>query len=149
MRVPLSDGCYHEDIVKALRLLALFGLTLATFLALDALWLGVIARKLYSSQIGHLLAPNVRWGAAVIFYLLYITGLLAFVVLPRSGSPLLHVALLGALFGLIAYATYDLTNLATLSGWPVTVTLADLAWGAVVTGLTAAASWSYLRLLQP
>ena len=135
--------------MKSLKLLALFGLTLATFLALDALWLGVVARKLYSSQIGHLLAPNVRWGAAVIFYLLYITGLLAFVVLPRSGAPLLHVALLGALFGLIAYATYDLTNLATLSGWPVTVTLADLAWGTVVTGLTAAASWSYLRLLLP
>jgi uncharacterized membrane protein len=102
--------------LNTLKLLALFGLTLVTFLALDALWLGVIARKLYSRELGHLLAPNVRWGAAVIFYLLYVTGLLALVVLPRAGSPLLHVALLGALFGLVAYATYDLTNLATLSG---------------------------------
>ncbi len=135
--------------MNTLKLLALFGLTLVTFLVLDALWLGVIARKLYSSQIGHLLAPNVRWGAAVLFYLLYITGLLVLVVLPRSGAPVLHVALLGALFGLVAYATYDLTNLATLSGWPVSVTLADLAWGAVVTGLVAAASHGYLRMLLP
>jgi uncharacterized membrane protein len=133
--------------VNTLKLLALFGLTLVTFLALDALWLGVIARKLYSRELGHLLAPNVRWGAAAIFYLLYVTGLLALVVLPRAGSPLLHVALLGALFGLVAYATYDLTNLATLSGWPVSVTLADLTWGAVATGVTAAAGRGFLRLL--
>ncbi len=131
------------------RVIVLFGLTLITFLALDAVWLGVVARKLYSRELGHLLAPDVRWAAAVIFYLLYVAGLLVLVVLPRADAPLLHVALLGALFGLVAYATYDLTNLATLSGWPISVTLADLAWGAVVTGLTAAASHGVLRALTP
>jgi uncharacterized membrane protein len=135
--------------LEAFKVLVLFALTLATFLALDAVWLGVIARKLYSREIGHLLAPNVRWGAAVIFYVLYVTGLLTFVVLPRADSTPLRVALLGALFGLVAYATYDLTNLATLSRWPMTVTLVDLAWGALATAAASVASRGCARWLLP
>jgi uncharacterized membrane protein len=135
--------------MHALRLLGVYLLTLVTFLAIDAVWLGLIAKDMYRREIGHLLAPNIRWGAALTFYVIYIVGLLILVVLPRQGSPLLTVAALGALFGLVAYATYDLTNLATLTRWPLSVTLADLAWGAFVTGVTAAAGRGYARWLLP
>lgn len=133
--------------MNPLRLVAVYILTLATFLAVDAVWLGVVAKDMYRREIGHLLAPSVRWGAAAAFYLLYIAGILILVVLPGAKAPLLRTAALGALFGLIAYATYDLTNLATLDRWPLGVTLADLAWGAFVTGVTAAAAHLYGRWL--
>jgi uncharacterized membrane protein len=129
--------------------LAVYLLTLLTFLAIDAVWLGLIAKDMYRRELGHLLAPNVRWGAALVFYLIYIAGLLILIVMPHTGSPLITVAGLGALFGLVAYATYDLTNLATLTRWPLSVTLADLAWGAFVTGITAAAGRGYARWLLP
>jgi uncharacterized membrane protein len=133
--------------MHALKLLAVYFLTLITFLAIDSVWLGLIAKDMYRRELGHLLAPNVRWGAALVFYVIYIAGLLILVVLPHKGSPLLTVAALGALFGLVAYATYDLTNLATLTRWPLSVTLADLAWGAFITGATAAAGRGYARWL--
>jgi uncharacterized membrane protein len=135
--------------MHALKLLAVHGLTLVTFLAIDAVWLGLIAKDMYRRELGHLLAPNVRWGAAIVFYVIYVAGLLILVVLPHQRSPLLTVAALGALFGLVAYATYDLTNLATLTRWPLSVTLADLAWGAFITGVTAAAGRGYARWLLP
>jgi len=133
--------------MHALKLLAVYFLTLITFLAIDSVWLGLIAKDMYRRELGHLLAPNVRWGAALVFYVIYIAGLLILVVLPHKGSPLLTVAALGALFGLVAYATYDLTNLATLTRWPLSVTLADLTWGAFITGATAAAGRGYARWL--
>jgi uncharacterized membrane protein len=133
--------------MSVLRLAAVYGLTLLTFLLIDALWLGVIARDMYRSQIGHLLAANVRWGAALLFYVLYIAGLLVLVILPNVRMPLPRSAALGALLGFIAYATYDLTNLATLERWPLGVTLVDLAWGAFVTAATATAGWAYARWL--
>jgi uncharacterized membrane protein len=135
--------------MHTLKLLAVHVLTLVTFLAIDAVWLGLIAKEMYRREIGHLLAPNVRWGAALAFYVIYIVGLLVLVVLPHASSPLLTVAGLGALFGLVAYATYDLTNLATLTRWPLSVTLADLAWGVFVTGVTAVAGRGYARWLLP
>ena len=135
--------------MNAFKWLAVYLLTLLTFLAIDAVWLGLIAKDMYRRELGHLLAPNVRWGAALAFYIIYIAGLLVLVVLPHRGSPLITVAGLGALFGLVAYATYDLTNLATLTRWPLSVTLADLAWGAFVTGITAAAGRGYARWLLP
>jgi uncharacterized membrane protein len=135
--------------MNAFKWLAVHLLTLVTFLAIDAVWLGLIAKDMYRRELGHLLAPNVRWGAALAFYIIYIAGLLVLVVLPHRGAPLLTVAGLGALFGLVAYATYDLTNLATLTRWPLSVTLADLAWGAFVTGITAAAGRGYARWLLP
>jgi uncharacterized membrane protein len=135
--------------MHTLKLLAVYCLTLATFLAIDAVWLGLIAKGMYRRELGHLLAPNVRWGAALVFYLIYIAGLLILIVMPHTGSPLLTVAALGALFGFVAYATYDLTNLATLTRWPLSVTLADLAWGAFVTGVTAAAGRGFARWLLP
>jgi uncharacterized membrane protein len=135
--------------MNVLKLLPVYVLTLVTFLAIDAVWLGLIAKDMYRRELGHLLAPNVRWGAALVFYIIYIAGLLVLVVLPHRGAPLLTVVGLGALFGLVAYATYDLTNLATLTRWPLSVTLADLAWGAFVTGITAAAGRGFARWLLP
>jgi uncharacterized membrane protein len=136
--------------MKAVRLVAVYLLTLVTFLALDSVWLGVVARDLYRRELGSLLAPEVRWVPAVAFYLLYAAVLVVLVVVPNRARTAGRVATLGGLFGLGAYATYDLTNLATVTGWPVSVTLVDLVWGAAVTGLTAVASRAYdNRLLGP
>jgi uncharacterized membrane protein len=113
---------------------------LLAFFAVDMVWLGLVARTFYRNQIGHLMAPTVNWPAAIIFYLLYLLGMLVFVVLPGVESGSLGQTLLrGAFFGLITYATYDLTNLATLRDWPVTVTLVDMAWGTLLGTLV---SWA-------
>ena len=113
-------------------------LTLLTFIALDALWLGLVAPQLYRAQIGHLLAEQVNWPAAVLFYALYVAGMVVFVSGPalRSGD-LRQAFIRGALFGFITYATYDLTNLATLRAWPVLITIVDMAWGTTLGALTA------------
>ena len=135
--------------MNALKLLPVYVLTLVTFLAIDAVWLGLIAKDMYRRELGHLLAPTVRWGAAGVFYLLYVAVVLVLVVMPNRDAPLARVAALGALFGLCAYATYDLTNLATLRDWPLRVTLVDLAWGACLTALTAVAGRGFARWLVP
>lgn len=112
-----------------------YALTALVFLALDAVWLSSMHTALYQPAIGHLLSGTVDWTAAGLFYALYITGLLVFAVAPALSSGRWGIALgRGALFGLLAYATYDLTNQATLRDWPWRVTLADLAWGAFVSG---------------
>jgi uncharacterized membrane protein len=118
----------------------LFLIALPVFFAIDMVWLGLVAKNFYQQQIGFLLKSNVNWLAAIIFYLLFILGLVLFVILPayEKSSPL-HTLLYGALFGLITYATYDLTNLATLKDWPLLVTIVDLIWG-----MTLAASVSFI-----
>jgi uncharacterized membrane protein len=118
-------------------------ITLVVFLVLDALWLGIIARRLYQAQIGFIMAKQPKWAAAGVFYLLFVVGLVVFCVSPgvRSGS-WGQAAGRAALFGLVTYATYDLTNLATLEGWPLAVTAIDLAWGtAVSTATTLISVW--------
>lgn len=106
------------------------------FLALDAVWLSTMAERLYRPAIGHLARDGFDPLPAGAFYVVYLVGVIVFCVLP---SPRVRDALLrGALFGLVAYATYDLTNQATLRDWPWRVTLADLCWGVVVTGVSAA-----------
>lgn len=133
-----------------LRTLGVYAVTLGAFLALDALWLGVIARGFYRRQLGFLLADEVRWGAAALFYLLYVAGVLILVVLPHQEGTLLRTALLGAVFGLCAYAAYDLTNLATVARWPLRVTVVDMAWGTLLTAATALAGGLAARgLLRP
>jgi uncharacterized membrane protein len=106
---------------------------LVAFLAIDLIWLGIVARGFYRRQIGFLLADQVNWWAALGFYLLFVAGVLVFAVGPalEARSPR-KALLLGGFFGLVAYATYDLTNLATLKGWPLIVTLVDLAWGTLL-----------------
>ncbi len=112
----------------------------AAFLAGDIVWLTVMGPRLYRPAIGPLLADKMNPAAAVAFYLLYLVGVVAFGVAPglREGGWTRSLAW-GALFGLIAYATYDLTNQATLKLWPTRLSLADMAWGAAITAAASAA----------
>ena len=113
--------------------LKLYAIALPVFFAIDMLWVGFIAKDFYSKQIGFLLKSDVNWVAAIIFYLLFIVGLILFVVMPAmEKNSWSHALIFGALFGLITYATYDLTNLAVTKDWPLLVTIVDLIWGAVL-----------------
>ncbi|NTV81738.1 MAG: DUF2177 family protein [Candidatus Aminicenantes bacterium] len=116
----------------------LYLITLAIFFAIDMVWLGVVAKTFYRKHLGYLMAPKVVWPAAVLFYLLFIAGLVVFAVRPglAAGAPL-KALLLGAFLGLISYATYDLTNQATVKDWPALVTVVDLVWGTTLGGLVA------------
>jgi uncharacterized membrane protein len=117
------------------QLLIMYLITLAVFFLIDMVWLGVVAKGFYRRHLGSLLSPNVNWAAAILFYLLFIVGLLVFAIRPGlvGGEPL-KALFFGALLGLISYATYDLSNLATLKDWPLVVTIVDLIWGSVLGG---------------
>lgn len=120
----------------------LYILTVPVFFAIDMVWLGLIAKKFYARHIGHLMAPKAQWAPALIFYFLFIAGILVFAVLPAVEKGSWSKAVLsGALFGLFTYATYDLTNLATLRDWPLLVTIIDLIWGMVLTAAVSGASY--------
>jgi len=111
----------------------LFIISLPVFFVIDMVWLVLVAKKFYHEQIGFLMKPDINWAAAIIFYLLFIAGLVLFVISPAvEKHSWVHALLFGALFGLITYATYDLTNLATLKDWPLIVTVVDLIWGTVL-----------------
>ena len=113
--------------------------TAVVMVALDMLWLGVIAKTLYQQGIGHLMAEKPNIPVAVLFYAVYALGLVIFAVAPQTdASSWSKTVTVAALFGFFAYATYDLTNLATMRDWPVGVTLIDLAWGTVVSAVAAA-----------
>jgi len=112
----------------------LFLIALPVFFIIDMIWLVLVAKNFYSKQIGFLMRPDINWTAAVIFYLLFIAGLVTFVISPAvEKHSWMHALLFGAFFGLITYATYDLTNLATLKDWPLLVTVVDLIWGMVLS----------------
>jgi uncharacterized membrane protein len=120
--------------------------TFLVMLVIDGLWLGVIAKGLYQQGMGHLMAPQPRLGFAALFYLLYPVGLVIFAVLPGlADNNMARAATLGALFGLFAYATYDLTNLAVVRDWPVGLSFLDIAWGSFVSGVSAAAGLAVVR----
>jgi len=117
--------------------LPVYLITLVIFFAIDMVWLGWLSGDFYQRHIGHLLGP-VNWLAALFFYLIFIAGILIFAVRPglESGSPK-RAAVWGALYGFFTYATYDLTNLATLKDWPLVVVLVDIAWGSFLCGSVA------------
>lgn len=130
MNTQQSSSVSARCFVKA------YGVAAVVFLAMDAVWLTQMRTVLYEPAIGHLLAPQVDGVAAVLFYLLFLVGVVVFAVRPSVSDETLHRATLrGLLFGLVTYATYDLTNQATLVGWPWWLTAIDLAWGAFVTGI--------------
>ncbi len=111
---------------------------LGSFLLLDFIWLGFVARGFYRDQLGGLMAADVRWLPAVAFYLLFVAAIMVFVVLPSlSRDSVARAALLGAFFGVVTYATYDLTNLATMKGFPTVVAAVDMAWGGILTASVA------------
>jgi uncharacterized membrane protein len=106
------------------------------------LWLGLIARNFYRDKLGFIFTGDVRWPAAIVFYLLYIGGILYFAVNPALDAASLQKALInGALFGLMCYATYDLTNMATIQQWPLVVVVVDIIWGIVLTGSVSAITY--------
>lgn len=121
--------------------LKLYIIALPIFMACDLLWLGVLAKKFYHAQIGFMMKPDVNWAAAIIFYLLFVAGLVIFVLIPaHEKKSLAYSIIYGALFGLVTYATFDLTNLAVIKGWNFTVTIVDIVYGtilgALVSGIT-------------
>ncbi len=122
--------------------LKLYLIALPIFFIVDMIWLAVIAKNFYKNQIGFLMKPDVNWTAAIIFYLLFLVGVVLFVIEPALEKKDLMFALSrGALFGLITYATYDLTNLATLKDWPLKVVVVDMIWGAVLSGTVCGSSY--------
>lgn len=127
--------------------LKLYLVTFISFLAFDSLWLGLIAPQFYRSQIGYIMAEHPNFIAAGIFYLLFIAGMLVFVVEPGvSNMSIPQAVLRGAFFGLITYSTYDLTNLATLASWPILVTVVDMLWGTILSLLVTLVSvWAGKR----
>lgn len=129
--------------------LILYLLTVPVFFAIDLLWLGVVAKNLYQNNLAHLLSPAVNWPAALVFYLIYIVGIILFAVKPGlDAHSLSKAAVWGALFGFFTYATYDLTNLATLKDWPLKVVLVDILWGTMLCSLVASASFFIGRWLD-
>ncbi|MBV8697562.1 MAG: DUF2177 family protein [Bradyrhizobium sp.] len=109
-----------------------------SFVAIDMVWLSLMAERLYRPVLGDILKPQPELAPAAVFYLVYTVGLFGFVVWPaqQNGSPL-RVLLLGALFGFVTYATYDLTNQATLRNWSTALSIADICWGSVLAAISA------------
>ncbi len=128
--------------------LKVYAVTLPAFLVIDLLWLGVVARGFYADQLGTLMRGEVNWWAAFAFYVVFVAGILVLVTWPAVERESVGRALaLGALFGLVTYAAYDLTNLATLEGFPLTMALVDLCWGTVlctVVSFIAFKAWMWL-----
>jgi len=130
--------------------LKLYLITFLAFLTIDSLWLGLVAPSFYRSQIGYIMAETPNFFAAGLFYLVFVFGMVVFIVEPgvREGTLMQSVSR-GALFGLVTYATYDLTNLATLEGWPVLLTVVDLTWGTVLSAaVTLVSVWAGRRFIK-
>ncbi|MFT3883189.1 MAG: DUF2177 family protein [Gemmatales bacterium] len=122
--------------------LKLYAITLIAFLAIDLFWLGVIAKGMYQKYLGYLLAAQVTWWAAFLFYFLFVVGLLVFVVEPGlKANSLTETLWRAALFGLITYATYDLTSHAMVKDWPAIITIVDLIWGMVLSMIVSSISF--------
>jgi uncharacterized membrane protein len=128
--------------------LKLYLITLPVFLGIDMVWLLFVAKDFYNKQLGFIMSKNPTWIPAIIFYLLFTGGLVIFVIFPALESKSwLNAVLMGALFGLICYATYDLTNLATIKNWPVLITIIDLIWGTVLSSGVSVISYFIARKL--
>lgn len=119
--------------------------TAFVFLAIDYVWLAFIAKDFYARSIGHLMRDVPDLGAAAGFYLIYVAGVVFFAVLPAESWK--GAVLRGALLGLLAYGTYDMTNLATLKGWPWKMAAVDMAWGMILTATAALGGYLAIRNL--
>jgi uncharacterized membrane protein len=127
--------------MTALQIVYLYLVTVPVFFVIDMIWLGVVAKDFYQQQLGYIMGP-VNWTAAIVFYLVYIVGILLFAVYPalQEGS-IMKALLFGALFGFFTYATYDFTNLATVKDWPLLVTVVDVMWGTFLGSSVAVVSY--------
>jgi uncharacterized membrane protein len=125
-----------------------YGIALVVFMVIDLIWLGFIAKDLYSKYLGYLMSDKVNWIAAVIFYLIFIGGILYFVIYPSLlDQNITNLVIRAALFGFITYATYDLTNLATIKDWPIQITIIDLIWGTTLSTSVSVISYFIIKLL--
>lgn len=125
-----------------MKYIALFLTSTVIFFAIDMLWLGFVAKNFYREKLSFIFTGEVNWPAALIFYLIYIIGILYFAILPALNTGNWNLALLnGALLGFLCYATYDLTNMATIKQWPLIVVVVDIIWGTVLTGSVAVLSY--------
>ncbi len=128
--------------------LKLYALTFLAFLIIDGVWLGVVARGFYASHLGYIMAERPNWLAAFVFYAMFVVGVLLFVVSPVLGRDSLWWAVaMGAVFGVVAYGTYDLTNQAVVKDWPFVVTVVDMVWGGVLSGSVSAAGFIFGKWL--
>lgn len=119
------------------------------FLAIDLLWLGVVAKNFYQKHLGPFFSDSVNWTAALIFYFLFLLGTMIFAVYPAvAQNSLLRAIVFGMLFGLFTYATYDLTNLATLKHWPVPIVIVDILWGMVLCGSVSVVGFGVAKWLS-
>lgn len=130
-------------------MIKLYFIALAVFLAIDGVWLTLIAKNFYAKHLGYLMSKTPNLAAAGIFYLIYIVAMLVFVLVPAiEKKSLMQAITMGALFGFAAYATYDLTNLATIKDWPILITIVDLIWGTTLSALVAGISFSIYKWIS-
>ncbi|MCZ4694680.1 DUF2177 family protein [Ancylomarina euxinus] len=124
-------------------------LTFVVFLMIDLLWLGIIAKNLYQKYLGEFLSDKVNWTAAFIFYFIYVAGISFFAIYPSvHKESVFNAILLGALFGLFTYATYDLTNLATLKGWPLPIVFIDILWGVSLSAIVSLSGFYIVKWIN-
>lgn len=129
--------------------LKIYFVSFVTFFAVDLVWLAVVANKMYKKYLGFLMSTSPNWFAAIAFYLLYMTGLVFFVIAPALDKKSWSYALFaGMFFGLVTYATYDLTNYATLKDWPVTITIIDLIWGSTLGAVVSLSTYQIINKLH-
>lgn len=135
--------------MSMLKIFISYLLTTIVFLIIDLTWLGFIAKDLYKKYLGHYLTDNVNWTAALIFYLLFIIGISIFAIYPAvNKNSYITAIVLGALFGFFTYATYDLTNLATLKDWPLTIVFIDILWGSFLTASVSLAGFYIVKFIK-
>lgn len=129
--------------------LKLYALTVPIFFSIDIIWLGIVAKGFYRRKLEFILSPQVNWTAAVVFYLIYIAGILFFAVRPAViNNSWAQAAGLGALFGFFTYATYDLTNMATIKDWPLIIVVVDIFWGICLCATVASLSFMISKVLN-
>ena len=146
VQLRASHGCDRMNYIDYLKL---YALTVPVFFAVDIIWLGFVAKKFYRNNLGFILSPDVNWSAAISFYLLYIVGIIIFAVVPALEKNSLGNALLwGSLYGFFTYATYDLTNMATIKNWPLKVVIIDILWGVFLCSMVASISFLIAKWLS-
>ncbi|PWJ91263.1 DUF2177 family protein [Oceanotoga sp. DSM 15011] len=119
------------------------------FFIIDILWLGLIAKNIYNKYLGYIIKDNFNWIAAIIFYIIFIIGIQFFVLNPAiEKQSVLYAFLVGGIFGFITYSTYDLTNLATIKQWPMSITIIDIIWGSILSSLTSGISYLIINFFN-
>ena len=135
--------------MSAIFLFKLYLLTVPVFFIIDLIWLGVVARGFYRRHLDFILSPHVNWPAAIIFYLIYIVGIILFAVVPAIDRGSFERAIVwGGLYGFFTYATYDLTNMATIKDWPLKIVVVDILWGVVLCAVIAGCSLEIAKLIS-